>query len=76
MKIYLSLAIILSVICSCKKEYTCKCTVKEAGIVSNEFSTKVGKVSKSEAEKSCNELNDSSTTAGQTVVTECLSEKN
>jgi hypothetical protein len=76
MKIYVFLLLTVSIFSSCNKEYSCQCSVKTDGNVSNEYMFDVGKISKSDAKNKCKSYNDSYTAAGQSVVTECESVKN
>jgi hypothetical protein len=76
MKIYLFLFVVASLFSACKKEYSCKCSVKTDGNVSNEYMFNLGNVSKKDARNKCDSYNNSYTAAGQSVVTTCESEKN
>ena len=76
MKIYVFLLVTASLYSSCKNEYSCKCAVKTDGSVSNAYMFDLGKVSKSDAKNKCKSYTNSYTAAGQSVVTECESEKN
>ena len=65
-KVLFAVAVIGFAMTSCKKDYTCKCTVTDNGTVLAE-STATGKMKKSDAESWCNGY---ASTAG-TMKTEC-----
>jgi hypothetical protein len=55
---------------SCKKDYTCTCTVTAAGVVSGTTSTTI-KDTKSKAEDACKALSTSVSLGGVTSSTSC-----
>jgi hypothetical protein len=55
---------------SCKKEYTCECTITDS-TGSETSSIKLDKMKKKDAEKKCDEGDSSFSFFGETITTEC-----
>lgn len=61
---------LLALFASCKKDYTCECTVDTGGVVTT-ASGKTGKMSKKDAKAKCNEGDKEYDLLGTKVKSEC-----